>query len=143
MNMFPILLGTPPLSVGVEIRYEEFDAEPLMHMLCFLEDHEKHAKGTFVLIPAIGFDGATSNIQKIKKSLESFPEGGRCVNGYVSVYFLDEMRQLFEAYIRTLNEIKEGAEAEFAWDEDHEFFPLLFYFQEIEKIFFPKKIGMH
>lgn len=51
------------MSVGVEIRYEELDAEQLMHMLYFLEDDEKRCKGTFVLIPAIALNGDKSSVQ--------------------------------------------------------------------------------
>jgi hypothetical protein len=131
------------MSVGVQIRYEESDAEQLMHMLYFLEDNEKRCKGTFVLIPAIALNGDKSTVQKLKKDLNEYLEGERNINGYVSVYFLDEMRPLFEEYLNTLEAIKTIADKAFEWDEDHKFFPLLFYFKEIEKIFFPKKIGMH
>lgn len=143
MNMFPLFYGKLPIPVGVEIRYEESDAEYLMHMLYFLEDNEKRCKGTFVLLPAIALNGGKSTVQKIKKGLNEYPEGERSINGYISVYFLDEMRPLFTEYLNTLEAIKATADKVFEWDEDHYFFPLLFYFKEIEKIFFPKKIGMH
>jgi hypothetical protein len=113
-----------------------------MHMLYFLEDNEKRCKGTFVLIPAIALNGNKSSVQKIIKGLNEYPEGERNVNGYVSVYFLDEMRPLFEEYLNTLEAIKKSADKAFEWDDEHQFFSLLFYFKEIEKIFFPKKINM-
>jgi hypothetical protein len=143
MNMFPLFYGNLPVSVGVEIRYEEFDAEHLMHMLYFLEGHEKRCRGTFVLIPAVALNGDKSTVSYIKKCLDEYPEGERNVNGYVSVYFLDEMRPLFEEYLNTLEAIRIDADKAFEWGNEHQFFPLLFYFKEIEKIFFPKKISMH
>jgi hypothetical protein len=143
MNMFPLFYKKLPIPVGVEIRYEEFDAEHLVHMLYFLDILEKRAQGTFMIIPAVSVSGSKSRISRVRKSFEKYPEGERKVNGYVSVYFLDEMRPLFDEYLQTLEAIKTNADNAFEWDEEHEFFPLLFYFKEIEKIFFPKKIAMH
>jgi hypothetical protein len=141
--MFPLCYGNLPIPVGVEIRYEEFDAEQLMHMLCFLENNEKRCKGTFVLLPAIALNGDKSSVQKIIKGLNEYPEGERNVNGYVSVYFLDEMRPLFEEYLNTLEAIKVTANKAFEWDDEHQFFSLLVKFKQIESEYFPKKIAMH
>ncbi len=143
MNMFPLFYKKLPIPVGVEIRYEEFDAEHLMHMIYFLEILEKRAKGTFMLIPAVAVGGSKSSIAKVRKDFERYPEGERSINGYVSVYFLDEMRPLFDEYLHILEAIKTSADKAFEWDEEHPFYPLLLYFKEIENMFFPKKTGMH
>ncbi len=143
MDAFPIYYGESPIAIGVEIRYEKFDAEHLMHMLGFLEDYRKRFKGKIALIPAINVIGVKSSVTKIKKSFEKYPEGERNVNGYVSLYFLDEMRPLFEEYHALLRQIKAYVEATTVWDEDHQFFHLLNCFDEIASTFFPQKTGMH
>jgi hypothetical protein len=144
MNMFPIFNKNLPIPVGVEIRYEKFDAEYLMHMLYFLEDHMKGvAKGTFVLVPAIEANSSKSSSVRLIKEFEKFAEGARQINGYVAVSFLDEMRPLFEAYHASLQKIKEDARVTFTWDAEHQFFPLLLFFEEIKNKFFPTRLSMH
>ena len=143
MKIFPISFGKNPLPLGVEIRYEDLDAEYLMHMLYFLEAHTESKKSASVLIPAIAFDGARSSATKLKKEFEKFNEGERIILGSISVYFLDTTRATFKEYIACIEQITHDAKGVFEWGEEHEFFPLYSILAEAERLFFPNKTDMH
>lgn len=143
MNTFPLFYKKLPIPVGVEIRYEEFDAERLMHMLYFLEDFAKRSKGKFQLVPAITVNGNKASVAQTKKSFEKFLEGERNINGHISVYFLDEMRPLFEEYYASLSQINESAEVKFTVNEEYPSYSLRSYFTLIGDTFFPKRTSMH
>lgn len=144
MNIFSIFNRKLPLPIGVEIRYEEHDAEHVMHFLYFLETYMKQEKkGTIVLIPAITANGNKADSAKLIKEFEKFNEGERRINGHISFCFLDEMRSLFKEYLETLEKIKKSAEANFDWTAEHEFFVYYLYFKEIERKYFPSLTAMH
>ncbi len=143
MKIFPIFFDKNPLHMGLEVRYEELDAEYLMHMLYFLEALTASKKSTSVLIPAIAFDGIRSSVAKLRKEFEKFSEGERIILGYISLYFLDTTRATFKEYIAGIEQIKHDANKIFEWDEEHEFFPLYGILTEAERLFFPNKTDMH
>lgn len=131
------------LHVGVEVRYEANDAEHLLHMLRFLEAYEEEQSGKFTLFPAVTHDGNTVTRAWLLDQIEKIPEGSRLIRGTISVHFLDEMRPAFVAYLKTLREIKRGAEKEYEWDGTHPFFPLTDHFEYVARKFFPDKTAMN
>ena len=143
MKIFPIYYNKSPLPVGVEIRYEEQDAEYLVHMLYFLEAYAERNKDASLLIPAISLNGSKSSVRKLKKEFEKYLEGERSINGYISLYFLDGTRATFEEYQKVVHAIKNDAEKTFEWGVPYEFFALHAILLEAERLFFPKKSDMH
>ena len=131
------------LPIGVEIRYEKEDAEHLVHILMFLKTYEKNTKGTFALVPIVNTNGYDIRIAQLLKSFQKYEPGSREVNGFVSIFFLDEMRPLLEEYLALLEKVKKDADRMFEWDEDHELYPLAAYFEQHMPRFFPKKTSMH
>ena len=135
------------LHIGVEIRYvtnkETNDAEFLLHMLRFLDAYGEEHSGKFTLIPTITYGDNNISGSWLLEQFEEIPEGNRMINGSISVHFLDEMRPVFDAYLKALREIKQSAEKEYEWDETHPFFPLTNYFEYLAKKFFPDKTALN
>jgi hypothetical protein len=131
------------LHVGVEVRYEANDADNLLHMLRFLEAYTEERGGKFTLMPVITHGDNKVTGAWLLEQFEKIPEGNRMIRGVISVHFLDEMRPVFDAYLKTLREIKECAEKEYEWDEAHPFFPIADYFEYIATQFFPDKTALN
>ncbi len=130
------------LHIGVEVIYEEEDAEALVHILNFFVDEHERSKGKLLLVPSIFVNGNKTNVRALLKSLNEFPQGKRDINGTVALYFLDEMRSLFEAYLASLEKFKKDSEKAFEWSSDHLFYDLLEDYRTIARIFFPPREGM-
>ena len=148
MNFVPLfksktLNKRTTLHVGVAIRYEENDAEELVHILSFLEKENVKTTKKAPLLPTILLNGDRVSVGGLIKSFNKFPEGRRSVNGVVSLLFLDEMRTLFETYLANLEEGREKTEKIFEWDEDHPFYNKLEIYRMIARLYFPPKVGMH
>ncbi len=146
MNIKPIFKNRVDkrtnLHVGVEIRYETHNAEELMHMLEFIKLEEaKH--GADFLLPKSYLSGSAITIEAIIKSLNEFNPGERSINGVVSLYFLDDMRLLFEAYLTLLDQLKNETEKRFEWDEDHPFYLAHMHYLKIVELYFPPQDKMN
>jgi uncharacterized protein YdiU (UPF0061 family) len=131
------------LHIGVEIRYEENDAEYLVHILRFLEAYAEEQGKKFTLIPTITHDGNNTKAKTLLAQFEKHEEGRRLIRGVVSIHFLDEMRPVFEAYKEALRQIKDAAKKSHEWDELHPFFIPDNCFELITPWFFPNKTTMH
>ncbi len=146
MNIKPIFKNRVDkrtnLHIGVEIRYETHDAEALMHMLEFLTS-EAEAFGASFQMPKAYLSGGVITIEAIIKSLNEFTPGERSINGVVSLYFLDEMRPLFEAYLVLLDQLKKDTEKRFEWDEEHPFYPVHMHYLKIAELYFPPQKKMN
>ena len=130
------------LHIGVEIRYETNDAEELMHMLEFLKSEEAKRTTGFQM-PKSYLSGTAITIEAIIKSLNSFTPGERSINGIVSLNFLDGMRTLFLAYLSLLLEMRQTAEKNLDWDEDHPFYPRHEHYRKIAELYFPATAKMN
>ena len=130
------------LHIGVEIRYETNDAEVLMHMLEFLKSEEEKLATGF-LMPKAYLSGSAITIAAIIKSLNNFTPGERSINGIVSLYFLDEMRTLFLAYLSLLEKMRQIAEKNLDWDESHPFYPTHEHYRKIAELYFPPATKMN
>lgn len=131
------------LHIGLEMLYEENDAEYLVHILCFLEAYAKEHDGKFTLIPAITHDGKNVKAKTLLAQFNKLEEGQRLIRGVVSIHFLDEMRPVFDTYMKTLGQIRDEAKKGHEWDELHPFFILNNCFELITPWFFPNKTTMH
>lgn len=130
------------LHIGVEIRYETNDAEELLHMLEFLKSEEAEQKAGFKM-PKVYLSGTAMSIEVIMKSLGEFTPGERSINGIISLHFLDEMRPVFLAYLSRLEEMKQAAEKNVDWDEDHPFYPTHEHYKKIAELYFPSQKKMN
>jgi hypothetical protein len=124
-----------------------------VHILRFLEAYAEEQGKEFTLIPAITLHSynekteAYVNYQMKAEALisqfEKLNVGQRLIRGVVSIYFLDELRPVFEAYKEVLQRIKDEAKESHEWDELHPFFILDNCFELIARRFFPEKTIMH
>ena len=131
------------LHVGVEVRYEEQDAEYLVHILRFFETYAGEQKRKFANMPAIAHDGSKMKAGPLLQQFEQFEEGQRTIYGVVSIYFGDQMRPVFDAYMSELRQIKDKALKDREWTEAHPFYLLLSCFELIAPWFFPDKTALH
>lgn len=148
MNIAPIYKSRyahieKTLHIGVEIQYEEDDAEELMHILRFFEAHEKERRRKFTLMPTITHNGKKTTCASLLEQFAKLPEGRSVIVGIIAVHFLDEMRPVFDAYIASLRQMKDDAKKEHGWDEAHPLFIITNYFEIIATGFFPDKTTMH
>ena len=130
------------LHIGVEIRYEANDAEELIHMLEFLKSEEEKRTMGFQ-VPKAYLSGCAITIAAIMKSLNSFRPGERRINGIVSLHFLDTMRTLYLSYLSLLLEMRQTAEKNLDWDEDHPFYPRHEHYLKIAELYFPPATRMN
>ena len=126
----------------MEIRYEKDDFLPLLHMITFLHEEEERNNGKFFLIPTVVVNGYPASVLAIRKRLNEPSTGVRTIKGVVSVFILDEMRPLFQAYFSSLLRVRNNASKRVEWDERHQFYKVFQDFQRISEIYFPQKIKM-